>query len=311
LRIVFAGTPEFAATALAALIARDAELAGVYTRPDARAGRGHKPAASPVKQLALAHGLPLRQPRRLDEPAELEALAGLRPDVLVVAAYGLLLPPAILEVPRHGCINIHASLLPRWRGAAPIQRAILAGDERTGVSIMQMVPALDAGPVLAQEATPIRAGDDAGTLHERLAAMGARLCGQVLDAIAAGTAQPQPQHEALATCAPKIDKAELELDFAAGEAGELARRVRAFAPRPGCWAEIAGERLRILAARAGGGAPGAAPGTLLRENRRRLGVACRAGVLWLERVQAPGGRPQPAAEFLNGRPALLAEARQH
>lgn len=304
-RILFAGTPEFAAQALAALLDSPYEVCAVYTQPDRPAGRGRRLSASPVKQLALAHGLPLRQPASLKSAAEQEALAEWHADVLVVAAYGLLLPPAVLAAPRLGCINIHASLLPRWRGAAPIQRAILAGDAETGVTIMQMDEGLDTGPMLLRAACPIRPDDTAGTLHDRLAALGARALLEALDRLTAGTLEPEPQFEADATYAAKLSKHEAELDWSV-DAQQLARQVRAFNPWPVAQTTLAGQVLRIWEAHAEESeSAAAAPGTVLRAGRNGIDVVCGRGLLRLRCVQLAGGRPLSVAQLLNGRPELL------
>jgi methionyl-tRNA formyltransferase len=274
----------------------------VYTQPDRPAGRGRHPQPSAVKQAAVQAGIPVRQPVSLRDPAEQAALAGLAPDLLVVVAYGLLLPPKVLQIPRHGCWNVHASLLPRWRGAAPIQRAIEAGDAETGVCLMQMERGLDTGPVLLAQSTPIAAQDSAGSLHERLSQLGAALLGRGLEALAAERLPPaQPQPAAGVTYAHKLDKAEARLDWAQ-PATLLARRVRAFSPWPVAEAELAGERLRIHAAEAVGGR--GVPGSLLPAAKGELCVACGEGALRLLQVQRAGGRVLSAADFLNARREL-------
>jgi len=303
LRIVFAGTPEFAASALAALMASPHEVCAVYTQPDRPAGRGRRLVASPVKRLAAEHGLPVCQPASLRDEAARQELAAWRPDAMVVAAYGLILPPAVLAMPRLGCLNIHASLLPRWRGAAPIQRAILAGDTESGVTIMQMDAGLDTGAILHKVACAIGPEDTAGDLHDRLAGLGAEAIVQTLDRVAAGAVEAEPQDDALATYAAKLDKAEAELDWRE-PAADLARRVRAFNPWPVAHTQLDGRVLRIWYAHAladGGGEPG----TVLRAERTGIEVACGAGRLRLERLQLPGGKPMDAAAVLNGRPELF------
>lgn len=309
MRIVFAGTPAFAATALQCLLeAPGHDVVAVYTQPDRAAGRGRRLNAGPVKRLASDLAIPVCQPSSLREPGSAGALAAYAPEVLVVAAYGLLLPAEILAVPSRTSLNIHASLLPRWRGAAPIQRAILAGDDQTGISIMQIVQALDAGPVLMREATAIDEHDDAGSLHDRLAAIGGRLIVAALDAVAAGTARAEPQDETGVTYAAKIDKGELALD-PGRDAASAARQVRAFAPAPGAWTMLGDLRVRLLAATAAPeAAHGLAPGTVVRQGNRRLGVACASGVLWLDRIQAAGREPRTVAEFINGHRALFEAA---
>ncbi len=304
LKIIFAGTPEFAAVALNALLEEGRhEIRAVYTQPDRPAGRGRKLRASPVKEMALAHGLLLRQPSTLKEPEQQRSLRELGADLMVVVAYGLLLPPPVLDAPRLGCINIHASLLPRWRGAAPIQRAILAGDRETGVSIMQMDEGLDTGPVLHRVATPIHPGDTAGTLHDRLASLGAQALLDTLDRIMEGSARPVPQEEAAATYAPKIEKQEAVLDWNAS-AEELDRRVRAFNPWPVAQTTWKGKVLRIWQAEPLAEMPDAPAGTVVRAGKEGIDVATGNGMLRITRLQGAGGKPLDAAAFLNGHPAL-------
>jgi methionyl-tRNA formyltransferase len=302
LRVVFAGTPEFAVPCLRALLAAGVTVPAVYTQPDRPAGRGRQPQPSPVKQVALQAGIPLRQPTGLRDAAEQAVLAGLKPDLMVVVAYGLLLPQKVLQIPRYGCWNVHASLLPRWRGAAPIQRAIEAGDAQTGVCLMQMERGLDTGPVLLTQSTPIAAQDDAGSLHDRLSRLGAALLGEALAALAADRLPPaQPQPAVGVTYAHKLDKAEARLDWTQ-PAALLARRVRAFSPWPVAEAEVAGERLRIHAAEAVSGR--GEPGSVLAAGKGELHVACGEGALRLLRVQRDGGRVMAAADFLNARREL-------
>jgi methionyl-tRNA formyltransferase len=303
LRIVFAGTPGFAVPCLRAAAERG-EVVAVYTQPDRPAGRGRQPAASPVKVEALARGLPVFQPENFKSAAAREQLRALQPDLLVVVAYGLILPQSVLDIPRHGCWNVHASLLPRWRGAAPIQRALEAGDAETGVCLMQMEKGLDTGPVLLSLATPITADDTGGSLHDRLAALGAEVLGDGLKLLRAGMrpiAQPQPAEGV--TYARKLDKAEARLDWSR-PARELADRVRAFNPWPVAEAELAGERLRIHAAAAIDAGHAQAPGTVLAAGRDGIDIACGEGALRLLQVQREGGRSMPAADYLNARPAL-------
>jgi methionyl-tRNA formyltransferase len=303
LRIVFAGTPGFAVPCLRAAAERG-EVVAVYTQPDRPAGRGRQPAASPVKVEALARGLPVFQPENFKSAAAREQLRALQPDLMVVVAYGLILPQSVLDIPRLGCWNVHASLLPRWRGAAPIQRAIEAGDSETGVCLMQMEKGLDTGPVLLSLATPITEDDTGGSLHDRLAALGAEVLGDGLKLARAGMRPvPQPQPAEGVTYAHKLDKAEARLDWAR-PARELANRVRAFNPWPVAEAELAGERLRIHAADALELAHGQAPGTVLAAGRDGIDIACGDGALRLRQVQRDGGRPMAAADYLNARPAL-------
>ncbi|MCC5858753.1 MAG: methionyl-tRNA formyltransferase [Ectothiorhodospiraceae bacterium] len=299
-RLVFAGTPEFAVPALQVLLDRGRAPVAVYTQPDRPAGRGRRLRPSPVKQLALAHGLPVRQPQSLREAGEQAALAALRPDLMIVVAYGLLLPPAVLDIPRRGCVNVHASLLPRWRGAAPIQRAVLAGDRETGVCLMQMEAGLDTGPVLARAVTPIHPEDTGATLHDRLAAMGAGLLAENLDALINGELVAEPQDGAEATYATKLDKAEARIDWSL-PAAELQRRVAAFNPWPVAETRWHDQVLRIWRAEAVGGTDDAAAGTVLAAGDQGIDVATGHGVLRLLELQPPGKRPMGAAEFLRGR----------
>ena len=295
MRLVFAGTPDFAVPALDALAGRH-EVAAVYSQPDRPAGRGRQLQPPPVARRARERGLALRQPARLDE-AEIAALRALAPDALVVVAYGLILPPAVLAIPRLGCLNIHASLLPRWRGAAPIQRAILAGDRETGITIMRMDAGLDTGPMLLREALPI--GDDAtaGEVHDALAPLGARLVLRALDGLAAGTLAQTPQPAEGVSYAKKISKDDARLDWSR-PAAELARAVRAFNPAPVAWTELGEERVRIHRAVAEDAAAGAAPGTVVTADAGGLRVACGAGVLRITELQRPGGRALPAGELV-------------
>ena len=295
MKLVFAGTPAFAATALAALIAAGHELALVLTQPDRPAGRGMKLVAGPVKALAQRHGLPLAQPPSLKGADGQAAIGAAGAEAMVVAAYGLILPQAVLDLPLRGCINIHASLLPRWRGAAPIQRAILAGDAQTGISIMQMDRGLDTGPVLAQRAIAIANTDTAQTLHDKLAALGAELIVDSLTRIDQLTPVPQPDQGA--TYAAKLDKAAAVLDWQR-PAVELERQVRAFDPAPGATANCQGTKLKIWRARAGAGA--AAPGRIIAADKDGIVVGCGEGLLTVLELQRPGSRRLSAGEFLSG-----------
>ena len=303
MRVAFAGTPEFARVALQALHQAGHEMVLVLTQPDRPAGRGMKLQASAVKQFALDHGLPLAQPRSLrldgkfsDEAgAARTALVEAEPEVMVVAAYGLILPPWTLTLPRLGCINIHGSLLPRWRGAAPIHRAIEAGDSRTGITIMQMDAGLDTGDMLLTEATDITADDSTATLHERLASMGARLVVQALELAQQGGLQAQPQPEAGATYASKIDKAEAAIDWQQS-AAVLERRIRAFDPFPGCTATLADQAVKLWRARVVAGE--GTPGRVLAAETGRLVVGCGQGALEVLELQQAGGRRSGARDFL-------------
>ena len=300
MRIVFAGTPGFALPSLRAA-ARRGEIAAVYTQPDRPAGRGRERMPSPVKIEALARGWQVRQPTSLRTIEARDALRALRPDLLIVVAYGLILPPKILSIPRHGCWNVHASLLPRWRGAAPIQRAIEAGDRDTGVCLMQMEAGLDTGPVFLSLSTPIRSEDTAGSLQIRLAELGAEVLADALTLLSAGM-RPigSPQPATGVTSARKLEKSEARLDWTL-PAATLERKVRAFLPWPVAEAEIGGERLRIHAANALDTAHAAKPGSVLAANREGLDIACGDGALRLIRVQRDGGREQSVGEYLNAR----------
>jgi methionyl-tRNA formyltransferase len=295
LRLAFMGTPAFAVPVLAALRDAGHDIAAVYTQPPRPAGRGHAVKPSPVQEYAAKQGLPVRVPATLKSREAQEEFRFLALDAAVVAAYGLILPRPILDAPGFGCLNVHASLLPRWRGAAPIQRAILAGDTETGITIMQMDEGLDTGDMILAEATPIGPEDTGGTLHDRLAEMGARLIVQALDLVAERRARPQRQPAAGVTYAKKIERAETRIDWR-GRAGDEALRVRAFAPAPGAFFERDGERVRVLAAAAVPGG-GAAPGTVLDDH---LTVACGEGALRLTRLQRAGRSPMAAADFLRG-----------
>lgn len=298
LRIVFAGTPEFALPALDALAAAGHAIAGVWTQPDRPAGRGRKLAVPAVKRRALDLHLPVHQPETLKSAKAQAEIKALAPQVMVVAAYGLLLPEAVLTIPEFGCINIHASLLPRWRGAAPIQRAMLAGDAETGVSIMRMQVGLDTGPVYAAHTTPISVEDTAGALHDRLARLGAQLLLQVLMQLPA--LKLVAQDEARATYAAKLTRAEARLDWKR-PAAELACAVRAFNPWPMAWTLHQGEPLRILKAEALGAAATQPAGTVLAANRDGIDVATGAGTLRIQELQPAGGRVMRAPDFSRAR----------
>ena len=294
LRLVFMGTAGFAVPSLEALAAGPHRLVAVYTQPPRPAGRGLRARPSPVETAAQGLGLPVRRPASLRIPDTQEEFRALAADLAVVAAYGLILPPPILAAPRLGCINLHASLLPRWRGAAPIQRALLAGDRETGISVFQMEPGLDTGPLLAVERIAIGPASSAQSLHDQLAALAARMVGPVVDDLAAGRATARPQPEDGVTYAAKIDKAEGRLDWTE-PAVVLERRLRALNPWPGCWTELGGQRLRVLAAEVATGH--GVPGEVLDE---RLTVACGDGALRLIQVQPAGGSAMPSAAFLRG-----------
>ena len=304
MRIVFAGTPDFAVPALEALVAAGHDVAAVLTQPDRPAGRGLAAAASPVKQAAVRRGIPVLQPATLKTPAAQDELRALAPDALVVAAYGLILPQAILDIPRLGAINIHASLLPRWRGAAPIQRALLAGDRETGVSIMRMEAGLDTGPVLLREALPILPEDTAGTLHDRLAALGARLVVAALDGLARGTLVAAPQPVDGVTYAAKLEKHEARIDWTR-PAVQIERQVRAFNPFPGATARVRGIELKVWRAAPADGT--GEPGAVIAIDARGIVVAAGSGALRLESLQRAGGKRLSARDFLRGFPLAVGE----
>lgn len=297
MKLIFAGTPEFAAIALEAILQAGHEVALVLTQPDRPAGRGMKLTPSPVKQTALRHGLPVSQPLTLKEAAAQAELAAVGAEAMVVAAYGLILPKAVLELFPRGCLNIHASLLPRWRGAAPIQRAILAGDERTGITIMQMDEGLDTGAMLLKGETPIGPQDTAQILHDRLAVQG----GQLIVAVLARPDDflPQPQDGAQATYAAKLTKQEGAVDWSR-PAAELDRAVRAYNPFPAAHTTLAGEMLKIWSARPAAG--NGAPGEVLAATADGIVVACGEGALCLDEMQKAGGKRLSAAQFLQGNP---------
>ncbi|HNX71341.1 methionyl-tRNA formyltransferase [Rivihabitans pingtungensis] len=304
MKLIFAGTPEFAASALQALIDAGHDIALVLTQPDRPAGRGMKLKASPVKTLALAHGLPVSQPLTLKTAEAQAEIAAVGAEVMVVAAYGLILPKAVLEMPTRGCLNIHASLLPRWRGAAPIHRAIEAGDAETGVTIMQMDVGLDTGDMLLTVREPIHADDSTGSLHDRLAAQGAQAMVAALAQLDALSPQPQPAEGV--TYAEKIGKAEAQLDWSL-PAEVLHRKIRAFNPFPGASTLAGGEALKIWQAQLADGA--GAPGEVLAADADGVRIACGSGALLATQLQAAGGKRLAAREFLAGHslPARLGE----
>jgi len=300
LRLVFAGTPEFSVPSLEACLASGAEVVAVYTQPDRPAGRGRKLAASPVKQAALAANVPVEQPETLRDAAARTQLAAHAPDLMIVVAYGLILPKSVLAIPRLGCWNVHASLLPRWRGAAPIQRAILAGDVETGVDLMQMEAGLDTGPVLLEARTPIAPDDTAGSLHDRLATLGAATLAEGLACVLRGeTPVPTAQREDGVAYAHKLDKAEARLDWNQ-PALQLERKVRAFDPWPVAEAVIDGERLRIWSAEAIDGVT-AEPGRIVATARETIDIATSDGLLRIREVQREGGRRIAVRDWLNAR----------
>ena len=299
MKIIFAGTPQFAASALAALL-REHSVAAVLTQPDRPSGRGMQLTASPVKQLALQHGLAVLQPSTLKAEEAQHTIAALDADVMVVAAYGLILPKAVLQLPRYGCLNIHASLLPRWRGAAPIPRAILAGDSETGITIMQMDEGLDTGDMLLRRTCPIAQNDTAQTLHDRLAGIGADCIVEALRLFQEGRLAPAKQDGAAATYAAKLLKSEAQIDWRQ-DARQIERAVRAFNPFPVCHADFNGMTVKIWQAGLCADEHGM-PGKVLAVDKQGITVACGKGALRLEMLQRPGGKAQPAAQFLQAVP---------
>jgi methionyl-tRNA formyltransferase len=298
MKLIFAGTPVFSALALRAILDAGHEVALVLTQPDRPSGRGMALRASPVKDLARVSGIEVFQPQTLRDKTAQERIQAVGADAMIVAAYGLILPQAVLDIPRFGCINIHASLLPRWRGAAPIQRAILAGDAETGVCIMQMEAGLDTGPVLLSGALPINDNDTAATLHDKLADLGARL---VVEALGKLPLPLLPQQECGVTYAAKIEKAEAGLDWRL-PAVQLARKVRAFNPFPGALASIQGHPIKVwLAEPLDAAAP---PGSIIAADKHGIVVACGEGALRLTELQKAGGKRLPIAQFLAGTPVV-------
>ena len=299
MKIIFAGTPQFAASALAALL-REHQIVAVLTQPDRPSGRGMQLTASPVKQLAVQHGLPVLQPATLKTAEAQREIAALDAEVMVVAAYGLILPQAVLQLPRYGCLNIHASLLPRWRGAAPIQRAILAGDAETGITIMQMDEGLDTGDMLLRRACPIAPNDTAQTLHDRLAGIGADSILEALRLLQDSRLAPVRQDDAAATYAAKLLKSEAQIDWRQ-DARQIERAVRAFNPFPVSHASLDGVAIKIWQAVLQEGAQGEA-GEIMAADKRGITVACGKDALRLEVLQRPGGKAQPAVQFLQAMP---------
>lgn len=311
LNIIFAGTPDFAAESLKALLAKNHQVSAVYSQPDRPSGRGKKLLPSPVKQVAIDHDIPVFQPESLKSEDAQRQLSELKPDLMIVAAYGLILPKEVLEIPSLGCINIHASLLPRWRGAAPIQRAIQAGDEETGITIMQMDEGLDTGDMLLKKSCSISTQDNAGTLHDRLAKLGGEAILEYLEQ--REHLIPTPQNDSEANYASKLSKEEARVDWHQ-PAGSIARTVRAFNPWPVCFIEWEDSRIRILEAN-GLSSQNTAdkntqPGTVLKKDREGVDVACKEGVLRITKLQLPGSKAMSVADFVNGGKEILEPGQQ-
>ena len=308
LRIIFAGTPEFAAKHLTALLGTHHQVVAVYSQPDRPAGRGKKLSASAVKTVALSHQIPVYQPINFKCPDAIAELAALKADLMIVVAYGLILPKIVLDTPRLGCINVHASILPRWRGAAPIQRALEAGDTETGVTIMQMDVGLDTGAMLTKVFCPILADDTGGSLHDRLIDIGTPALLQALDLIAAGQMNPEAQDDQLSNYAPKLAKEEAALNWQL-PASELARKIRAFNPILVAHTKPLGatddQRIRVWAASPSTAATPAVPGTITQITEEGLWVACASGQLILEQLQLAGGKTMRVTDILRGRPGLF------
>ena len=306
LRVVFAGTPAFSATVFSQLLIQPRiEVIAAYTQPDRRAGRGKKLAQSPVKQLALENNIAVYQPTSLKDPEAISDLQALRPDMLIVVAYGLILPQAVLDISRFGCVNVHASLLPRWRGAAPIERAIEAGDQTTGISIMQMDEGLDTGPVLAEATHEIDIDETGDSLREKLASLGARLLIPSIENLATGQVESIAQPGEGISYAHKLNKEEARLTFTE-DASILARRIRAFVSANVCFTELHGERIKIWGAQASDSNSDQPPGTIIQADATGIAVACGQGALRLTRLQLPGGRPLDCRDILNARASLFA-----
>lgn len=307
MRLVFAGTPDFAATALKLLLQTDYEVVGVYSQPDRPSGRGRKLTPSPVKQAALEAGIPVFQPETLKTTQAQDELKTLNADVMIVAAYGLILPQAVLDLPRHGCLNIHASLLPRWRGAAPIQRAIAAGDRETGITIMQMDAGLDTGDMLLKMTTPIEESDTGGTLHDRLADMGGKAIVEALGRMEKGTLAREPQNDNKACYATKLSKEEGHIDWTE-DASSINRMIRAFNPWPGSYTDAGDLRIRIHQAEVveiNNDRRSHSPGTVIDRSRHGIDIACGLDALRVTRLQLSGSRPQSASDLINGGKDIL------
>ncbi len=305
MNIIFAGTPHFAASALAALLKTEHQIVAVLTQPDRPAGRGMQLTASPVKQLAVEHGIPVLQPTSLKSETVQQMLTELKADVMVVAAYGLILPKEILNIPRLGCLNIHASLLPRWRGAAPIQRAILSGDAETGITIMQMDVGLDTGDMLFKYSCPILETDDAQSLHDKLADIGATGIVDALQQMEKSTVRPEKQDDGKASYAAKLSKQEALINWD-HEAVVLERAIRGYFPFPVAHTIFNGTPIKLIRAHIGG-QDKTIPGTILAVSKSGIVVACAQGTLVLDVLQKPGGKPLPAAQFAQGFPLKVGD----
>ncbi|WP_020409175.1 methionyl-tRNA formyltransferase [Hahella ganghwensis] len=301
-RIIFAGTPEFAATALQALINQQFNIIAVYTQPDRPAGRGQKLTPSPVKSLALEHGIPVEQPLSFKNPEDIARLAEYKADIMIVAAYGLILPQAVLDLPALGCLNIHASLLPRWRGAAPIQRAIQAGDTETGITIMQMEAGLDTGPMLLKTSTPIQDSDTGGSLHDRLADMGGEAIVDALNKL--DTLTPELQDSNQATYASKLHKRESAIDWSQS-AESIVRNIRAFNPWPGTSGICGKDQIKIWEAEAISAAHEHLPGIIISRQSGGIEVACGQDILLIHKLQLPGAKAMAVTDFVNGNQSKL------
>jgi len=305
LRIIFAGTPDFAARHLDALLAANYNVVGVFTQPDRPAGRGKKLMPSPVKVVAQEHGLPVFQPASLRPAENQQLIADLNADIMVVVAYGLILPKAVLEMPRLGCINVHGSLLPRWRGAAPIQRSLWAGDDETGVTIMQMDVGLDTGDMLYKLACPITPDDTSASLYDKLAELGPQGLIETLQLLASGKARPEVQDESQVTYAEKLSKEEALLDWSLS-AAQLERCIRAFNPWPMSYFMMDGQPVKVWKANVLEAATNAAPGTILEADKQGIQVATAQGVLNIEELQPAGKKAMKAQDLLNSRKAFFA-----
>jgi len=298
LRIIFAGTPDFAAEALKALIESSHQVIAVYSQPDRPAGRGRQLKASPVKELALEHNIPVYQPLNLKDTSEHEQIENLNADVMVVVAYGVILPKAVLDAPKHGCLNIHASILPRWRGAAPIQRAILAGDKESGVTIMQMDVGLDTGDMLTIQRTPIEASDTGSSLHDRLATIGAEALLETLDKISNNTLEPVVQDDSLSNYAKKLDKQEAAIDWT-DSAENIVNKIQAFNSWPVAYCAYNGKSLRLWQARLLDSSKENTPGLVVDEGKEGIDIACGKGIVRIIELQLPGKKRIMVRDFIN------------